>query len=445
MVEAVQPPPQAIESEQAVLGSLLLFPDAYDRIDWLKRDDFFRQAHRLIYSAIVAIVERGRSLDPAIVAQALQDAGELDTVGGRTYLGDLAINVVSVAGITRHAEIVRDKARLRGALAIAHEVMVKAYDHHADAKEIAEQAEASFLSLLDTKGGEEVSFAQAVMKAVDQRDSRTDITSTGLSNLDRMLKGGGMKPGQLIVIAGRPSMGKSALAWNIAEHVAQDKHVAGFSLEMDAPELADRSLTYHAALTDMNRAVDHLTGLSMSLDDTPAVTLAHIRLRSRRIKRKHGLGLIVVDYLQLMESKAASREQEIAKLSRGLKAVAKELHVPVIAVAQLNRGAEARTDKRPMLSDLRESGTVEQDADVVMMLYRDDYYNEKSLAPGIAEVLFRKQRAGKTGTAFLKFTPDTTRFHDYAGPAPSYTETQAPRRSSGRVTTVDFKSRGAGE
>lgn len=427
--------PHSIEAEQNVLGSLLLWPDAYDRIDFLRAEMFYRLEHRKMFEIISTSIERGHSIDPVLLCDRAPDLE-------RSYVTSLAINTHSPGNIGRHAEIVRDKSRLRDIITAAIQAQSDAY-RGLDVREIAEKAEASFLSALEDRGGNDVTFEQAVKRAVDERDSPKLVTSTGLLNIDRMLKGGGLKPGHLVIIAGRPSMGKSALAWNIAERVSRNQYVAGFSLEMDASEIADRAIEYHAGLMNRDAAVMHLMDCGMSINDTPAVSLGYIRLRALRVKRKHGLGLIVVDYLQLMECKADSREQEISKISRGLKAIAKELHVPVIAVAQLNRGVEGRTDKRPLLSDLRESGSVEQDADVVLMLYRDDYYNEASLAPGVAEAIVRKQRGGRTGTAFLKFTPETTRFHDYAGPAPMYTAAPEPR--TGKVSRIDFKSRGAGE
>jgi replicative DNA helicase len=433
--------PQSIPAEQAVLGALLSYPDAYDRIDWLSADAFFRQAHRLIYSAVAALTEGGRGADIGLVADTLQQRGDLDKVDGRVYLHELALNTPSAANIVRYAEIVRDKHRLRSIIAAAQEAIIEATEHGADAAEVAQRADTAFLAVLESRAGQEVSFERAIKMAIDERDNPTRAVPTGLANVDDMLKGGGMRPGQFIVVAGRPSMGKSALAWNIAEHVANSQHVAGFSLEMESSEIADRSLEYHAHLTDRNRAAMHLMDVRMTLDDTPAVTLGYIRLRARRIKRKYGLALVVVDYLQLMDAKGDNREQQIASISRGLKALAKELQVPVLAVAQLNRSVEARGDRRPLMSDLRESGALEQDADVVLMLYRDDYYNTATQAPGIAEAIFRKQRGGRTGTAYLKFNAETTRFHDYSGHTPVYGETRPARVSNFN----DYRSRQAGD
>ena len=436
---AIRTPPCAIEAEQSVLGALLLVPQAYDRIDFLRAEHFYRSDHRRIFEAIAGMIERNTQVDALTVGDAL--AGQ-DIEPG--YIGSLSVNMPSAAGIAGYAKLVKERWMLRQVQAVATEAASDAYAVGADAKTIAEAAETAFLAILDdSKGGEEVGFDQAVKRAMDDREAPAEaVVTTGLANLDARLKGGGFKPGQLVVIAGRPSMGKSALAFQIAERTAQSKTVAGFTLEMSAAEIAERSIAYHERLTSTDCAVMHLMGLKMRIDDSPAVSLAHIRLRARRIKRKHGLALIVVDYLQLMDARGENREQQVASLSRGLKALAKELRVPVIAVAQLNRGVENRTDKRPLLSDLRESGSVEQDADIVLMLYREDYYHEATLAKGAAEAIIRKQRGGATGTAYLAFTPETTRFRDYSG-TPIYTDPAAPR--GGKVVTPDFKSRPAGD
>lgn len=438
-VEATRTPPQAIEAEQSVIGGLLLVPQAFDRIDFLKPEHFYRQDHRRIFECIVGMMERNREVDVFTVADELELNEE-----ERGYVGALSANIPSAANIAAYARIVRERWMLRQVIAITTEAAGSAYSPVADPKEIAEGAEAAFLTVLDeSKGGEEIGFDDAVKRAVDARDEPAKaVIPTGLANVDRMLKGGGLKGGQLVIIAGRPSMGKSSLAGQIAERVSLKDWVAFFTLEMSAQEIAERSIAYHESLSSFDFAVLHCMDFKMRIDDSPAITIGHIRLRARRIKRKHGLALIVVDYLQLMEAKGENREQQVASLSRGLKAIAKELHVPVIAVAQINRGVENRNDKRPLLSDLRESGSVEQDADIVLMLYREDYYHADTQAKGVAEAIIRKQRGGQTGTAYLMFTPETTRFHDYEG-APRYTEPTAPR--GGKVVTPDFKSRSAGD
>lgn len=440
-VLAVPLPPQAVEAEQSVLGGLLLRPDAYDRIDWLRAEHFYRGDHRMIYAAIESLVEAGKQADTMLVGDVLRSRGELEQCGGQGYLGSLAANIPSAANIHRYAELVLERWRLREILAKGTDIVDAAFQPGADPLAIAESAEAAFLNVLDTsKGGEMVSFARAVGEAVDAREAPAETrVRMGFPRLDAMLKGG-LTAGQLVIIAGRSSMGKSALAWNAAEHVATHRMVAGFTLEMGRAELAERSLAFHeTSLLGQAGAVSHLCGLTLQIDESPAVTVSHIRLRCRRIQRQHGLGLIVVDYLQLMSARGENRTQEVGAISRGLKALAKELQVPVIAVAQINRGVENRNDKRPMLSDLRESGDIENDADIVLMIYRDEYYNPNSEARGLAEILVKKQRNGPTGMVPLRFDGPTTRFHHYDGDMPS----PAPAKKA--AGSFDFKSRQAGD
>jgi replicative DNA helicase len=429
--------PQAIESEQSVLGALLLDPNSYDRIEWLPAEAFYRADHKAIYASIVSMVEAGRPVDALLVGDELRSKGQ--ELG--SYLGDLGANTPGSANIKRHAELVHERYLLRSVMGAAAEITSKAATHGVNPRALAEEAEASFLNILDTrKGGDEVSFARAIAEAMQAREApEQSVIPTGFVNLDRMLKGGGLKPGQLVIVAGRSSMGKSALAQNIAEHCR--KTVAYFTLEMTRAEVAERSIKYHESLVGIDEAVKRASAFPMLIDETPAITLGHLRLRARRIRRKHGLGLVVVDYLQLMKGDGENRTQEIGSLSRGLKAVAKEMQVPVIAVAQINRGVEQRNDKRPMLSDLRESGDIENDADIVLMVYRDDYYNPDSPAKGLAEVIVRKQRNGPVGTCAMRFNGETTRFHAYDGEIPKAAE----QAKSGKVVMRDFKSRAAGE
>ncbi len=441
MVQIVSPeammmqPPHSMECEQSVIGGLLLSHGlAYDRIDWLPPEAFYSSQNREIYTAIVQMVERGLTVDALTVGEHMRVKG-----ADQAYIGSLALNTPSAANITRYAELVRDKWQLRRVIAIATEAQDKAYQDRASGKEIAEQAEQSFLNVLSTSTGEEVSFEVAVRQAIaDLEEPSRRIVKTGLNNLDRKLAGGGVKGGQLIVIAGRPGMGKSAFAFQIAENVAREETVAAFTLEMQSREVAGRALAYHESLTDRLTAAQRLIDLKLRLDDTPAVTVGHIRLRCRRIQRKYGLSLVVVDYLQLMRGIGENRTQEVGSISRGLKALAKELDVPVILLSQLNRNVESRTDRRPIMADLRESGDVEQDADVILMLYRDEYYHEDGPWKGLCEVLIRKQRGGPTGTTVLTFRPEITRFGDYSGSIPS--NTFVPK--GGKVVTPHFGTRG---
>lgn len=439
--EAMMVPPQSVEAEQNVLGGILLNNHAYERIDWLLPGHFYRGDHRMIYAAMEGLLQAGKSCDVFLLADALKARGELDQCGGQQYLGALAANTPSAANIVRYAEIVRERFRLRELIAKGTEIASAGYERGADPVAIAEQAEAAFLGLLEASGAPEmVSFARAVGDAIDARDAPAETRiRTGYPRLDTMLRGG-LLPGQLIVIAGRSSMGKSALTWNIAEHVAAHRMVAGFTLEMSAAELAERSLKHHEDEIGMAGALAYLRGLTMQVDETPGVSVGHVRLRCRRLQRKHGLGLVVVDYLQLMSARGENRTQEIGSISRGLKALAKELRVPVIAVAQINRGPESRQDKRPMLSDMREGGDIENDADIAIVLYRDDYYDPASEARGYAEVIIRKQRNGPTGMVPMIFDGERTRFIHYDGEIP-----RAVGPGPKGASVFDFKNKQAGE
>ena len=433
-------PPCSVESEQAVLGALLLNNSAYDRIPFLKPQHFYRFEHRLIFEAVQLLMEQGRTADTVLTAEALERREELDKTGGLVYLIELQQSAPSAASIAQYAEIIREKAILRELQAKAMDVYGKALESGADPMALADEAGAAFLGIqVDQQPQDMVGFGAAIVEALEWMDNPVKGLPTGLPSLDDLVTA--LVPGDLIVIAGRPSMGKTALAMNIAEHVAKHEHVAIFSLEMTRKKIAARALKFHESALGRDGGVDHLSGLKLHIDDTPAISLGHMRLRLRRLKRTAGLALVVVDYLQLMVAKAENRTQEVSTLSRGLKAIAKEFEVPVIAVAQLNRTSEGRADRRPILSDLRESGQIEQDADVIAFVYRDDYYNPDTRWRGIAEVLVRKNRDGAVGTAHLKFIPEFTRFRPLDGPLP---DLQEPPKE--RVANFDsYKSRAAGD
>lgn len=406
----------SIQSEQSLLGALLRDNGAYDRIPSFPASAFIHEDHRTIYRAIQKRLDSGKPVDIILLAEALEAHGELDRVGGLQYLGVLAESVNTSANIRHYAKLIEDAAILRKLRTAAEEISL-ACDSRLDPKEMAEEAEVKILSVLDRETERDyVHISKAVEEAIEWEDEDHTGLSTGLRDLDRLT--GGLVSPDLIIIAGRPSMGKTSLAIQIAESVSKQdpSHTAVFSLEMSRRQLAGRMLKYHESMTSRGDAVCHIFGLNMQIDDTPAVTIGHIRSRCRRIKRQHGLSLIVVDYLQLMKGQGNNRNEEIGSLSRGLKEMAKEFGVPVIALSQLSRKLEERSDKRPVMSDLRESGEIEQDADLILMVYRDEVYDDMSEAKGTAEIICRKNRNGAIGDCRLTFQGEYTRFGNYDGP-----------------------------
>lgn len=418
-------PPHSVEAEQAVLGGLLLDNTAWDRIaDIAKVEHVYSADHRTILAQIVRLIDAGKPADVITVAEALESNNQLDGVGGLAYLATLAQNTPSAANIRRYAEIVRERAVLRKLVEVSGEIAEAAYNPAGrTAAEIAAEAETALAAYTadDRDAGEPVSAAQAMAEVLLRAEDAAGRGGlmTGLADLDTLT--GGLEPGQLVIVAARPAVGKTAVALSIARHVAaQGGRVSFHSLEMGHRELAARLLAATARINaralktgpspdEWERlaqatAAPGLAGLY--LDDTPAASVARVRARARRLQRAGGLGLIVVDYLQLMApaDKRANRTEQVGSLSRGLKAVAKELGVPVIALAQLNRQSEARADRRPMLSDLRDSGEVEQDADAVLLLHRasDD--------GAVIEAILAKHRSGPTGSFWLKFQAETMTF-----------------------------------
>lgn len=432
-------PPCSIESEQSVIGGLLLDPSAYDRIHWLSEQAFFRADHRLIFAAQKSLIEAGRGCDVLLLAEYLKGRGELENAGGMAYIGGLSVNTASAANIHRYAEIVMNRWGLRRLLTEASNVGGQAHEPGADPKKIADQACESFLSVAQARDvGEPQPFHKALGEALDWMDEPIKGLPTGYPTLDGVLNG--LRPGELIIVAGRPSMGKTALAYCVAEHVARTAPTVFFSLEMTGRQIGVRAIKYHESLVGRREAYDHLAGLKMHVDESSQLTVGAMRLRLQRLRRTSGVGLVVVDYLQLMKGDGENRTQEVGSLSRGLKSIAKEFNVPVIAVSQINRGVEQRGDKRPMMSDLRESGDIEQDADVVAFVYRDEYYDPGSPAKGLAEVLVRKHRNGATGTAWLGFRAEHARFVTHDGPIPVMREPKA------KVTNFqDYLARTGGE
>ena len=446
-LEQIKLPPHSVEAEQSVLGGLLLEKNALDKIvDLITDDDFYRHEHRLIYRQIVRLNELAKPVDVITVAEALEIAGELDKVGGLPYLGNLAQNVPSAANIRRYGEIVRERSIMRKLVEVGTDIASSAYNPSGrDAAQLLDEAEGKVLKIAEAGSRGKQGFmamppllTQVVerIETLYGRDNQSDVTgtATGFTDLDRMTSG--LQAGDLVIVAGRPSMGKTAFSINIAENVALDSKlpVAIFSMEMGASQLAMRmlgsvgKLNQHDLRTGrlqdddwgrLTHALGRLNDAPIHIDESAALSALEVRARSRRLHRQHnGLGLIVVDYLQLMSSSAGkaseNRATEISEISRSLKSLAKELHVPVVALSQLNRSLEQRPNKRPVMSDLRESGAIEQDADLILFIYRDEVYNAESPDKGTAEIIIAKQRNGPIGRLKLTFLGEHTRFENFA-------------------------------
>ena len=439
-------PPHSVEAEQSVLGGLLIDNMAWDRAgDAVSDSDFYRHEHREIFAAIATLINGSKPADVITVFEHLQSSGKAEACSGLTYLNSLAQSVPSAANIRRYAEIVRERAILRKLISVSDEIATNAFNPQGRAvAQILDEAEGKIFKIGEEGSRNKQGFIGVDKLTVQLIDRVTELAEngaeevtgvrTGFIDLDRMTAG--LQEGDLIILAARPSMGKTALAINIAEAVAVNEElpVLVFSMEMGASQLAlrmigslgriDQSGLRTGRLRDdewtrLTEAAERLSKAHLYIDESPALNPAEVRARSRRMARQFGkLGLIVVDYLQLKsgtgKSDGENRATEISEISRGLKALAKELHCPVIALSQLNRSVETRTDKRPMMSDLRESGAIEQDADVIMFIYRDDYYNKDSKEPGVAEVIIGKQRNGPTGVVKLTFLKPLTKFDNLA-------------------------------
>ena len=446
-LDQIKLPPHSVEAEQSVLGGLLLEASALDKIaDLMTADDFYRHEHRLVYRQIVRLSELAKPVDVITVAEALEIAGELDKVGGLPYLGSLAQNVPSAANIRRYGEIVRERSIMRKLAEVGTDISSSAYNPTGrDAAQLLDEAESKVFEIAEAGSRGKQGFipmppllTQVVerIETLYGRDNSSDVTgiATGFTDLDRMTSG--LQPGDLVIVAGRPSMGKTAFSINIAENVALDSRlpVAIFSMEMGATQLAMRmlgsvgKLNQHDLRTGrlqdddwghLTHALGKLNDAPIHIDESAALTALEVRARSRRLHRQNGgLGLIVVDYIQLMSSNAGkaseNRATEISEISRSLKSLAKELHVPVVALSQLNRSLEQRPNKRPVMSDLRESGAIEQDADLILFIYRDEVYNSDSADKGKAEIIIGKQRNGPIGKVELAFRGEYTRFDNLA-------------------------------
>jgi replicative DNA helicase len=435
--------PASIEAEQSVLGALMIDNDAIDKISHLRADQFYRYDHRIIFEAVSKMIVASRRADVVTVYETLQASGHADTAGGLAYLNSLAQNVPGSAGIKRYAEIVIDRAKLRSLLAASDEIAEMVCNRAGKSvTEIIDAAQAKFEPLTEARASEPQfigSYLTSIVERIDAQfhgsETKARALSTGLRDLDEKL-GGGMRPGQLIIVAGRPSMGKTAIALGVAEAAtAHGEPSLFFSQEMEGEDLCNRALSRASGIpldkildgkkfaredgspewTMLTKGVQHVSELNMLVDDRPGRSLNEIRSYARMVKRRHGLGLIVVDYLGLMAAtEGNNRTEQVGANSRGLKTLAKQLGVPIVLLAQLNRGVEQRGEKRPLMSDLRDSGEIEQDADIVLFLYRDEVYNPDTMDRGIAEINIAKQRNGPIGTVGAVYIGERTLFTDLA-------------------------------
>ena len=438
--ESLRLPPHSVEAEQSILGGLMLDNSGWDRIaDLVHGGDFYRRDHQLIFEAIGALSEKSIPSDAVTVSEHLEKCGQLDDAGGLAYIASLVRDTPSAANIKAYAEIVRERSMLRELIRVGGEIAGSAHANDGrGAADLVDEAERKVFEIAEQgqrAGSGFIGLRKILPGVIDRLDelshSDGDITgvATGFQKFDDLTAG--LHGGELIIIAGRPSMGKTTLAMNIAENAAIACKVptAIFSMEMSAEQLAFRMIGSIGRVnqsklrtgrfsdedwTRINSAVAIMSQAPIFIDDTPALSPTEIRARSRRLKREHGLGLIVVDYLQLMgiSGTRENRATEISEISRSLKALAKELDVPIVALSQLNRGVEQRTDKRPVMSDLRESGAIEQDADLIAFIYREEVYDPDTPRKGVADIIIAKQRNGPIGDLHLTFLGEYTRFEN---------------------------------
>lgn len=440
--DAIRVPPHSVEAEQAVIGGLMLDNSSWDSIaDRVSAEDFYRRDHQLIFGAIAELAGRSEPSDAVTLSEFLERRGELADIGGLIYLATLARDTPSAANIRSYADIVRERAQLRKLVAVGGEIAASVFEAEGrSAKELVDEAERRVFEIAE--GGQKAGTGFVALKEIlgttidtldmlHQRQGELTGVSSGFADLDKMTAG--LQPGDLVIVAGRPSMGKTTLAINMAENAAIGKNVpvAIFSMEMSREQLAFRMISSLGRVNQsnlrtgsfggeewsrINGAINMMKNAPIYIDDTGALTPTEVRARARRLKREHGLGMIVIDYLQLMQVPGTkeNRATEISEISRGLKALAKEMKVPVIALSQLNRSVEQRQDKKPVMSDLRESGAIEQDADVIMLIYRDEVYDPNSTRKGIADIIIAKQRNGPTGEVHLTFLGEFTKFENLA-------------------------------
>ena len=440
-------PPHSIEAEQSLLGGLLIDNEALDKVaDVVSVSDFYRQDHQIIYQHIHQLIERSQPADIVTVGESLESNAELNTVGGLEYLGLLAENTPTAANIRGYAQIVRERSIMRNLVQVGTEIVDSALSPQGrDAQQLLDESESKIFQIAEAGKNNRIGFTDIkellpqVAERIDQlfqRDNPSDVTGvpTGYKDLDMMTSG--LQPGDLVIIAGRPSMGKTSLALNIAEYVAIDTGLpaAIFSMEMSSTQLVSRligsvgKLNQHKMRTGqlddndwekLSYALGQLNEAPIFIDEGSALNPYEVRARARRLHKQCGkLGLVVIDYLQLIGTSGSTenRATEISEISRSLKSLAKELNVTVVALSQLNRSVEQRPDKRPVMSDLRDSGAIEQDADVIMFIYRDEVYNPESPDKGVAEIILAKQRNGPVGRVKLTFLGEFTKFENYANP-----------------------------
>ncbi len=426
-------PPQDQDAEQAILGAMLIDPEAVPRaIEILRAEDFYRPAHRILFQAMVDLADHEQPVDVVTTAAALRQSGQIEGVGGAAYLAELQDVVATSANVAYHARIVAERALLRGLIEAGTDIVRQGYEAEGDPAEILDQAEERIFRLSHRRTASVLPLSAVLMEAfthLEARYNNPDVLGvpSGFPDLDRLTAG--FQPSDLTVIAARPSMGKTTFILNVARHAARSGvAVALFSLEMSREQLALRLLCAEAGIDSqkirqgrveqgewaiLSKALGDLGDAPIYIDDSPSLSALDIRARARRLKAERHLGLVIIDYMQLMQgsARAENRQQEISQISRSLKSLAREIEVPVIALSQLSRAVEARQDRRPMLSDLRESGAIEQDADVVAFIYRDDYYNPDSDQPGVVDVIVAKQRNGPTGVCRLHLRKETGRFY----------------------------------
>ncbi|WLV24672.1 replicative DNA helicase [Aciduricibacillus chroicocephali] len=431
-------PPHNIEAEQAVLGAVFLAPEAFSTAsEILMSDDFYRAGHQRIFQAMVTLSDKGEPIDLVTVTTLLANQNTLEEVGGVSYLTELAESVPTAANIGYYSKIVEEKALLRRLIRTATDIVTISYEKEDEVEDALNEAEKNILEVSNRRNSGAFKAVKDVLidvydniEQLHNRKGDTTGVPTGFRDLDRITSG--FQPNDLIIIAARPSVGKTAFALNVAQNVAvnTDENVAIFSLEMGADQLVSRMLcaegnidaqrlrTGNLEAEDWSKlamAMGSLSNAGIFIDDSAGIRVGEIRSKCRRLKQEHGLGMIMIDYLQLIQGSSRNqenRQQEVSEISRSLKALARELQVPVIALSQLSRGVESRQDKRPMMSDLRESGSIEQDADIVGFLYRDDYYDTESEKQNIIEIIISKQRNGPVGTVELAFVKEYNKFVD---------------------------------